>query len=122
MNLKGRAVLLTGASGGIGRATALRLARHGARVALFARHPDPLRALAKEIENAGGEALAIPGDVCSTVDAYRAVVETTSRFGRIVSERTPTRSVAGSSRDEASSRMTRSHLRELSVPKRGSMP
>ena len=62
MNLKGRAVLLTGASGGIGRAAALRLARRGARVALFARHPDPLRALAKEIEGAGGEALVIPGE------------------------------------------------------------
>ena len=36
----------------------------------------------KEIEDAGGQALAIPGDVRSTVDAYRAVVETTARFGR----------------------------------------
>ena len=82
MDLKGRAVLLTGASGGIGRAAALRLARHGARVALFARRDEPLRALAKEIEDAGGQALAIPGDVRSNVDAYRAVVETTARFGR----------------------------------------
>ncbi len=83
MKLKECAVLLTGASGGIGRAAALRMARHGARVALFARRQEPLRALAKEIEDAGGEALAIPGDVCSTVDAYRAVVETTARFGRL---------------------------------------
>ena len=82
MELKGRAVLLTGASGGIGRAAALRLARRGARVALFARREEPLRALVKEIEEAGGQALAIPGDVRSTVDAYRAVVETTARFGR----------------------------------------
>jgi short-subunit dehydrogenase len=82
VDLKGRAVLLTGASGGIGRAAALRLARRGARVALFARREEPLRALAKEIEEAGGQALAIPGDIRSTVDAYRAVVETTARFGR----------------------------------------
>ena len=82
MELKGRSVLLTGASGGIGRAAALRLARRGARVGLFARREEPLHALVKEIEDAGGQALAIPGDVRSTVDAYRAVVETTARFGR----------------------------------------
>jgi short-subunit dehydrogenase len=83
VELKGRAVLLTGASGGIGRAAALRLGRLGARLALFARREEPLRALAREIEDAGGHALAIPGDVRSPVDAYKAVVETTGRFGRL---------------------------------------
>lgn len=83
MKLKGSAILLTGASGGIGRAVALRMARHGAGIALFARRPDALRALAKEITDAGGQSIAIPGDVRNTEDAYRAVVETTARFGRL---------------------------------------
>ena len=81
MELKGRAVLLTGASGGIGRAAALRLARVGARVALFARREKPLRDLAAALVSAGGEAIAIPGDVRVPADAARAVAETTSRFG-----------------------------------------
>lgn len=83
MELKGRAVLLTGASGGIGRAAALRLARAGARVALFARSEKPLRDLAAEIVSAGGEAIAVPGDVRVAADSARAVAETTSRFGGI---------------------------------------
>lgn len=81
MKLDGRAVLLTGASGGIGRATALRLAKRGARVALMARSEAPLRALADEITRAGGAAIAIPGDVRVAADAPRVVAETTARFG-----------------------------------------
>jgi uncharacterized protein len=52
-------------------------------MALFARKEEPLRALVKEIEAADGHALAIPGDVRSAVDVYKAVVETTARFGRL---------------------------------------
>lgn len=76
-------MLLTGASGGIGRASALRLAAGGARLGLFARREEPLRSLAKEIEEAGGSAHAITGDVRSSADAARAVAETTQRFGRL---------------------------------------
>ena len=74
-------MLLTGASGGIGRATVLRLAGGGARLALFARREEPLRSLAKEVESAGGCAHVITGDVRRSADASRAVTETTERFG-----------------------------------------
>ncbi len=81
MELRGRAVLLTGASGGIGQATARRLAGQGARLSLFARREEPLRALAAEIVAAGGDAVAVAGDVRRPEDAARAVEETTRRFG-----------------------------------------
>ncbi len=83
MELSGRAVLLTGASGGIGRATALLLARAGARLTLFARSEKPLRDLVAGVASAGGESIAVTGDVRSVADAARAVAETTARFGRL---------------------------------------
>jgi 3-oxoacyl-[acyl-carrier protein] reductase len=83
VELKGRAVLLTGASGGIGRATALRLARSGARVGVMARGESAVRSLAEEIGAAGGEAAAIQGDVRSRADAERAVAAMVDRFGGI---------------------------------------
>ncbi|MCY4252059.1 MAG: SDR family NAD(P)-dependent oxidoreductase, partial [Thaumarchaeota archaeon] len=61
--LKGKVAAVTGASSGIGRATALALARAGARVLAGARRTDRLEALASEIGAAGGEALARPLDV-----------------------------------------------------------
>jgi len=63
LQLTGRTALVTGASRGIGRAIALRLAREGARVVLCARSEDALRQLASEIEALGGGAIAAPCDV-----------------------------------------------------------
>lgn len=81
MELRGRAVLVTGASEGIGRATSLRLARAGAKLGLMARGESGLRALSQEIAALGGEALAIPGDVSVAADGARAVSEMERRFG-----------------------------------------
>ena len=58
-----RVIAITGASAGIGRATAVRVARDGAAVAICARRADRLEAVAAEITAAGGQALAIPADV-----------------------------------------------------------
>ena len=83
MNLQGRTVLLTGASGGIGREAARQIARAGARLALFARGEEKLRVLSEEIGDRGGEALVVCGDVSRKEDAARAVEATTARFGSL---------------------------------------
>jgi NAD(P)-dependent dehydrogenase (short-subunit alcohol dehydrogenase family) len=70
-NLKGTAVLLTGASRGLGAALARRLGRAGARLALVARGAEDLEAVARDIRAAGGEAHALPGDVGDKRDAHR---------------------------------------------------
>jgi NADP-dependent 3-hydroxy acid dehydrogenase YdfG len=72
-----KVVVITGASAGIGRATARHFGRHGWRVALLARGVDGLEAAKREIEAAGGEALVIPTDVAdyAQVEAAAAQVE-----------------------------------------------
>jgi NAD(P)-dependent dehydrogenase (short-subunit alcohol dehydrogenase family) len=76
-------VVITGASSGIGRAAALRLARRGAGLALCARAPEPLREVAAECEAAGAGALWRPVDVGdeAAVEAFAAAV--VERFGRL---------------------------------------
>lgn len=78
-DLNGRIAVITGASSGMGRATALLLAARGARVALLARRLGALEELAEEIRAAGGQALAIATDVTnqSSVDAAAATVQRT---------------------------------------------
>ncbi len=78
-----KAVLITGASSGIGRETALRLGSWGARVALASRNRDALEAVRGEIEKAGGQALVLPTDV-SVADQVRDTVErTVQAFGKL---------------------------------------
>jgi NADP-dependent 3-hydroxy acid dehydrogenase YdfG len=78
-----RVVAITGASAGIGRATALRLARDGASVAICARREDRLGVVAAEIAAAGGQALPVVADVTRAEDMDRFVAATVERFGRL---------------------------------------
>ena len=78
--LAGKVVLITGASSGIGAATARALARCGCRLTLAARSADRLAALADEL---GPDALAVPADVTSGADAARMVEQTLARFGQV---------------------------------------
>lgn len=75
--------IVTGAGRGIGRAIALLLARSGSRVVLAARSEPALAAVAQEIRNEGGEALAVPTDLARDEELERLVAETLRAWGSI---------------------------------------
>lgn len=82
-DLTGKVALVTGASSGIGRASAIALANQGVKVAVCARRLDRLEALAAEIKSRGKEALAIQMDVTKKADIQTAVTKTVETFGRL---------------------------------------
>lgn len=82
-SLAQKVALVTGASSGIGEATAVELAAAGVTVAVAARRADRLEALVSRIEAAGGKAFALPGDMTDAADARRVVEETVARAGRL---------------------------------------
>jgi NAD(P)-dependent dehydrogenase (short-subunit alcohol dehydrogenase family) len=82
-NLQGKVALVTGASSGIGWASALSLSQQGASVVVCARRRDRLENLASEINQKGGKALAVSMDVTNKSSIDNAVAETVKKFGRL---------------------------------------
>lgn len=83
MQFSGKVAYVTGAGSGIGKAAAIRLASEGAKVALLSRTPDEINEVAKEIKEAGGEAITIEGDVSKPVDMQAAVQKIIDAWGRL---------------------------------------
>ncbi|MEP6707155.1 MAG: glucose 1-dehydrogenase [Pyrinomonadaceae bacterium] len=80
-DFRGKVVLVTGATSGIGRATAEKFAEAGARVAIVGRNLQALQEVSEEIKGSGGEVLAISADLGLEAEAERAIAETADRFG-----------------------------------------
>lgn len=78
-----RVVVVTGASAGVGRATAIEFARHGWRVALLARGGDGLEGARHDVERAGSEALVIPTDVADHTQVEAAADQVEREWGAI---------------------------------------
>lgn len=83
MAIQGKTALVTGASSGIGAATALKLAKNGAKVGLAARRVDRLAALVAEIERDGGQAIALEMDVVDSASVASGVAKLADAFGGI---------------------------------------
>ena len=83
MTLKDRVAIVTGASSGIGAATAIAFGREGMRTALFARRPERLENAANAVRAAGGQAIVVAGDVCVPADVERLVDCTMAGYGQI---------------------------------------
>lgn len=83
MSLNGRVALVTGASQGIGRACALKLAKDGAVLALAARNQEKLTEVAREITNIGGKAAVFPLDVADEEQIKAAFKAALGLFGKI---------------------------------------
>lgn len=82
-SLAGKVVLVTGGSSGIGRGSALRLAKLGCKVAVAARNQAALDEVVRDIGSCGGEGLALPTDVTDAEQCRHAVESTVARFGQL---------------------------------------
>jgi len=82
-SLRDKVVLITGASSGIGQATALRFAGLGARLGLAARNQETLAQVCADVEKRGGQGLVLPTDVTDSEQVRLAVEQTVARFGRL---------------------------------------
>jgi len=81
--LSGKVAVVTGASSGIGKATALALAAEGAKVAIAARRSDRLELVAKQIEQLGSQALPIVADITDEAQANHIIQTAHAEFGQI---------------------------------------
>ncbi len=82
-NIEGKVVVITGASSGLGESTARHLAKLGATVALGARRKDRLDAVVKDIQAAGGKALAVKVDVTKRAEVEALVQKAIDTYGKI---------------------------------------
>ena len=82
-DLRGKRIIITGASSGIGRSLAEHAAVEGARLALAARSADQLEALAQLLRSQGVEAIAVPTDITSESDRQRLLDTVVAQFGEI---------------------------------------
>lgn len=83
MDIKDKVVIITGASSGIGEATAIKLSKNGAKVVLTARREARLNKLQEKIRDHGGTALVVTGDVTQTGDFEHLTKQTLKEFGTI---------------------------------------
>jgi NAD(P)-dependent dehydrogenase (short-subunit alcohol dehydrogenase family) len=83
MELEGKVALVTGAGSGIGKATAVRLAREGATVGALSHTEDEIRQTVREIEDGGGKAVPLTADVADAAAMKRAVGELVRQCGRL---------------------------------------
>jgi NADP-dependent 3-hydroxy acid dehydrogenase YdfG len=82
-NVEGKVVVITGASSGLGEATARALSAQGARVVLGARRPDRIQALASELTSSGGNAIAVTTEVADRQQVKTLVDTAAEAYGRI---------------------------------------
>jgi NAD(P)-dependent dehydrogenase (short-subunit alcohol dehydrogenase family) len=83
LGLKGKVAVITGGTEGIGRATALRLATEGAKLAICARGQEKLDKTAAELRKTGADVLAVAADMSKSADIERFMKAVVERFGRI---------------------------------------
>ncbi|MFN9560182.1 MAG: SDR family NAD(P)-dependent oxidoreductase, partial [Dolichospermum sp.] len=81
--LEGKVAIITGASSGIGEATAIALAAEGAKVVIAARRVERLEAVAKQIIDHGGQALSIVSDITDEAQAQNVIQKAHTEFGHI---------------------------------------
>jgi NAD(P)-dependent dehydrogenase (short-subunit alcohol dehydrogenase family) len=81
--LDGKVAIVTGASKGIGRALGLRFAREGARVVCAARSADLVKETAEQVQNAGGQAIAVVCDAAQEDEVRRLVARSVEAFGKV---------------------------------------
>ena len=82
-NIKGKAIAITGASSGMGKAIAIELAKNGAKVVLGARRTEQLQQLVEEIKSTGGEATCTTIDVKNKADLVRLVNTAVEHYGKL---------------------------------------